>query len=64
MGLEVRIIFKCISYILNYLVCGLCLSSGIVNMWKTKRFGNQICFHLPVREVRHLLCWVPKKELT
>jgi hypothetical protein len=30
---------------------------------KTQCFGNWICFHPQVRGGRHLLCWVPRKEL-
>jgi hypothetical protein len=43
----------------TYSVSGLFPSSGILNSYKTLRFGNWICFHLQVIGARHLLFWVP-----
>jgi hypothetical protein len=48
----------------NHWASGLCPSFGILNNCKTQRFGNWNCFRLQVREGKHLLCWVPQKELT
>jgi hypothetical protein len=42
----------------NEWVCGLCQSQGILNNWKTHRFGNWTCFRLQIRGGIHLLCWV------
>jgi hypothetical protein len=50
--------------ILNHCDYALCLSSGIVNNYKTRRFGNWITFRLQVREIKHVLCWIPQKERT
>jgi hypothetical protein len=48
----------------NLWVYGLCQLSAFLNNLKTKRFGNCICFRLQGSGWRHLLCWVPQKELT
>jgi hypothetical protein len=50
----------------NHWVSGLCPLSGILSTsnYRTQRFGNWIYFRLQVRGERHLLCWVPKEELT
>jgi hypothetical protein len=41
----------CINW--NHLVCGLCPSSGILKNYKTKRFGNWICFFHFVTKLVH-----------
>jgi hypothetical protein len=33
--------------------------SGSLDNYKTRCFGNWICFHFWVKSARHLLCWVP-----
>jgi hypothetical protein len=38
-------------------------SCGILNNYKTQRSGNWIYFVLQVSGGRHLICWVPYKEL-
>jgi hypothetical protein len=38
-------------------------SYGILNNYKTQRSGNWISFALQVSGGRHLICWVPYKEL-
>jgi hypothetical protein len=45
-------------------VSGLCPSSGILNNYKTVRFGNWIRFRLQVIAGRHQLSWVTYKEPT
>jgi hypothetical protein len=47
----------------NSRVYGLGLLSGILNNLKTRRFGNWFYFRLQVRGGKHILCWVPLKEL-
>jgi hypothetical protein len=44
-----------------------CFNFSIVRYsrnYKTLRFGNWNCFHRQMWGRRHLLCWVPQKELT
>jgi hypothetical protein len=51
------------SYKQNHRGYGLSPSSGILNNWEIQRFGNCITFRLQMKGGRHLLSWVPQKEL-
>jgi hypothetical protein len=46
---------------LHWILCvsGLFPSSGILNNYKTRRFGNVFCFRPQVKLKRHVLCWIP-----
>jgi hypothetical protein len=48
----------------NHWVYGLHPSSGILNNHKTQCSGKWVFFHLQVRGGRHLLCWVPQKDIS
>jgi hypothetical protein len=48
----------------NHWVPGLCPPLANLNSYRTRRFGNWICFRPQVRGRRHLFCWVPHKEQT
>jgi hypothetical protein len=49
---------------LDHRLYGLSPPYGILSNWKAQPFGDWIHFRLQVRGRRHLLCCVPKKELT
>jgi hypothetical protein len=56
---KVRKLIHTYKYKHIFRITGFCSSSVILTKYRTKRFGNCICFRLQKRRGRHLLCWDP-----